>query len=209
MRILVVDDHDIVRRGLRELLAEEFPNAQVDEKRSAEEVMESVQQRAYDLVVLDISLPGRGGLDVLKELHAQEPDLRVLVLSQHAEEDYAVRALRAGAKAYLSKRSASEELVRAVRKVLGGGTYVSESLAVRLAESLQVDRTRPIHEALSDRELQVLRLIANGKAVKEIAAELSLSEKTVSTYRTRILEKLDMKGNAELMRYALRAGLVE
>lgn len=209
MRILVVDDHFIVRRGLRELLVEEFADALIDERVSGEEAIEAVRGESYDLVVLDVSLPGRGGLDALKDIHAHRPGLPVAMLSQHPEEEYAIRALKAGAKAYLTKRAASEELVEAVHKVLDGGTYVTESLAARLADSLDVDRTKPLHEALSDRELQVLRMLASGRAVKEIAAELSLSDKTVSTYRTRVLHKLELKSTAELIRYALRAGLVE
>lgn len=209
MKFLIVDDHAIVRRGIHELLAEEFPEAHFDERATGEEAIEASGSGAYDVVVLDISLPGRGGLDALKAIRADKPQLPVIVLSQHTEEEYAIRAFRAGARAYLTKRSAPEDLVRAVKTVVDGGTYVTASVAAHLVTSLEVERGKPPHEALSDRELQVLRMIAGGRAVKEIASELSLSEKTVSTYRARVLEKLEMKSNAELMRYALRVGLVD
>jgi DNA-binding NarL/FixJ family response regulator len=209
MRILLADDHAIVRRGLRELLCEEFPTAYCEEAATGEDAVQLFSRHSFDLVVLDISMPRRGGLDALKELQAHRPHVPVIVLSQHGEEQYAIRALRAGARAYLTKGNAPEELVRAARKVLGGGSYVTESLAEQLAGSLAIDRQKPPHESLSDRELQVLRMLASGKSVKEIAGELSLSEKTVSTYRSRVLEKMQMTSNAQLMRYALRAGLVE
>jgi two-component system invasion response regulator UvrY len=209
VRFLIVDDHALIRRGSRELLSEAFPEAQFEEAGTGEDALGLVGRLPFDLAILDISMPRRGGLDALKEMHERVPQLPVLVLSQHGEEQYAIRALRAGARGYLTKNSAPEELVRAARKILGGGKYVSESLAERLADSLAVDHAKPLHATLSDRELEVLRFLASGQAVKEIAAELSLSEKTVSTYRTRVLEKLDMKSNAELMRYALRVGLVE
>jgi DNA-binding NarL/FixJ family response regulator len=209
MRVLLADDHALVRRGLRELLTDAFPEAQCAEAATGEDAVEQAGRESFDLVILDISMPRRGGIDALRDLQARRPLLPVIVLSQHAEEQYAIRTLRAGAKAYLTKSSAPEELISAARKVLSGGRYVSQSLAEHLAGSLDIAPDRPLHDALSDRELQVLRMLAAGKAVKEIAVELSLSEKTVSTYRTRILEKMRMSGNAELMRYALRVGLVE
>jgi len=209
MRVLIVDDHAIVRRGSRELLAEAFPEAEFEDAETGEDAIGIVERVTLDLVILDISMPRRGGMDALKEIAARKPGLPVLVLSHHAEEQYAIRALRAGARGYVTKDSAPEELIRAAQKVLGGGKYVSLALAERLADSLSSDPSKALHEELSDRELQVLCMLAMGKAVKEIAGELSLSEKTVSTYRARILEKMKMSTNAELMRYALRVGLVE
>ena len=209
MRVLIVDDHAVVRRGSRELLAEAFPEAEFEEAETGEHAIGMVERMALDLVILDISMPRRGGLDALKEIEARKPGLPVLVLSHHAEEQYAIRALRAGARGYVTKDSAPEELIRAAQKALEGGKYVSSALAERLADSLSSDASKPLHESLSDRELQVLCMLAMGQAVKEIGRELSLSEKTVSTYRTRVLEKMKMTTNAELMRYALRVGLVD
>jgi len=209
MKVLIVDDHAIVRRGTRELLSEDYPDAEFAEAASGEEAVVLAEQTAYDLVVLDISMPGRGGMEALRELRQRGVKTPVLVLSQHAEEQYAIRTLRAGAQGYLTKESAPEELVHAARRILAGGKYITPSLAERLAESVGSDRVGAPHDALSDRELQVLRLIGAGKAVKDIAAELGLSEKTVSTYRTRVLEKMQMQSNAELIRYAMRVGLVE
>jgi len=207
-RFLLVDDHALLRRGLRELLGDELPNAAFDEAATGPEALEQAGKSRYDLVILDLSLPGRDGLDVLKELLLSIPEQLVLVLSVQAEEQYAVRALRAGAMGYVTKETAPEELSKAVLKVLAGGKYVSARLAERLATNL----ARPagaLHESLSDRELQVLCRLGAGKSVKEIGAELSLSEKTISTYRTRILEKMCMKTTAELVRHALLNGLVE
>jgi two-component system invasion response regulator UvrY len=209
MKFLLADDHGVVRRGVRELLAEEFADAQFDEAVTGEDAIELVERHRFDLVVLDVSMPRRGGIDALKDLQKRAPQLPVIMLSHHAEDQYAIRALRAGARAYLTKDCAPDELIRAARKVLAGGKYVTASLAEALADSLDVEHDKPQHESLSDRELQVLRMLASGKAVKQIGAELCLSEKTVSTYRARLLEKMQMTSNAELMRYALRAGLVE
>ena len=206
---LLVDDHALLRRGLRELLGEEFPGAVFEEAASGSEALDQVNHHALSLVILDLTIPGRDGLEVLKELREHHPRLPVLVLSVHAEEQYAIRALRAGAVGYITKESAPEELCKAVRKVLDGGRYVSSSLAEKLAANLSTRDGRPLHESLSDRELQVLRMLAFGQSVKEIGVSLSLSEKTISTYRTRLLEKMTMKSNADLMRYALRAGLVD
>jgi DNA-binding NarL/FixJ family response regulator len=207
-RFLLVDDHALLRRGLRELLVDELPDARFGEAASGPEALDQVRKSHYDLVILDLSLPGRDGLDVLKEMLVSVPGQLILVLSVRAEEQYATRALRAGAMGYLTKETAPEELSKAVRKVLGGGKYVSSLLAERLATNLS-SPTGPLHESLSDRELQVLCRLGAGKSVKEIGAGLALSEKTISTYRTRILEKMQMKSNAELVRYTLQAGLVE
>jgi two-component system invasion response regulator UvrY len=208
-RFLLVDDHALLRRGLRELLGEEFPGAEFDEAASGPLAIEQVKKTPFSLLVLDLAIPGRDGLDVLKEVHQLIPRMPVLVLSVHAEEQYAIRALRAGAVGYITKESAPEELCKAVRRVLEGGKYVSASLAEKLATNLSTHDGSPLHESLSDRELQVLRMLAFGKSVKDIGGELALSEKTISTYRARLLEKMTMKTNADVMRYALRAGLVE
>jgi DNA-binding NarL/FixJ family response regulator len=209
MNVLVVGDHAIVRRGIRELIAEAFPDASVSEATNANDVLSRLDPWPWHLVILDIAMPGRGGMDALPQIHQAHPDTPVLVLSAHAEEQYAIRALRAGAVGYLTKDSATEELVLAVRKVLAGGTYVSASLAEHLARGLRNADGRPVHETLSDREFQVFRMLAAGKAVTQIAVELSLSDKTISTYRARVLEKLGMSSNAELVRYALAAGLID
>ncbi|HEY8141955.1 MAG TPA: response regulator transcription factor [Kofleriaceae bacterium] len=208
-RFLLVDDHSIVRRGLRDLLAEEFAGAEFGEAASGPEALALVARQPWSLMVLDVSIPGRDGLDVLEEVHALHPQTRVLVLSGHDEEQYAMRALRAGASGYVSKDTAPDELCRAVHKVLAGGRYVSSALAEKLADQLARPGERAPHELLSNREMQVLKLLARGRSVKDIGAELSLSEKTISTYRTRILEKMNLKSNAELMRYALKTGLVD
>ena len=205
IRILIIDDHTIVHRGLRQIVAEEPDIVVTGEARTGHEGLELAQTQPCELVVLDISMPGRGGLDVLKELKQVRPNLPVLVLSMYPEEQYATRALRLGASGYMTKESAPEELIGAIRRVVAGGRYVSASLAETLAGRLAADRQseRPLHESLSDREYHVLRLIASGKTVTEIAEELTLSVKTISTYRSRVLEKMGMKTNAELTHYAV------
>jgi two-component system invasion response regulator UvrY len=209
--ILLVDDHAVVRRGLRELLGEEFPSAEFGEAASGAEALAQISKRPWGLVILDVSLPGRDGIEILKEALALRPGVPIMMLSVHAEDQYAIRALRAGAAGYVTKETATEDLTAAVRKVLQGGKYVSPKLAEQMAAALATrdGTTRLPHEGLSDRELQVLRMLAVGKSVKEIGVDLSLSEKTISTYRARIIAKMNMRSNAELMRYALRAGLVE
>jgi len=208
-RILVADDHEIVRRGLKDMLADAFPRAEVGEARDSREALQRVREQDWDALLLDINMPGRSGLDVLVEVRQLRPKLPVLVLSAYPEEDYAVRSLKLGAAGYLTKQSASDELLVAIRKVLAGGKYVTASLAEKLAASLGGDLRDEPHAALSNRELQVLRMIAAGKTVKEIASELSLSEKTVGTYRTRISEKMGLGTNVELTRYAMRHGLAD
>lgn len=207
----MVDDHAVVRRGLRELLGEEFPSAEFGEAASGAEALARLAARPWGLVILDVSLPGRDGLEILKEALALRPGIPIMMLSVHGEDQYAIRALRAGAAGYVTKETAAEDLTAAVRKVLQGGKYVSPRLAEQMAAALSTrdGTTRLLHEGLSDRELQVLRMLAVGKSVKEIGADLALSEKTISTYRTRIIGKMKMRSNAELMRYALRAGLVD
>ncbi|HTA20151.1 MAG TPA: response regulator transcription factor [Polyangia bacterium] len=209
--ILLVDDHAVVRRGLRELLGEEFPSAEFGEAASGAEALAQIAKRPWGLVILDVSLPGRDGLEILKEALALRPGVPIMMLSVHAEDQYAIRALRAGAAGYVTKETAAEDLTAAVRKILQGGKYVSPRLAEQMVAALATrdGTTQLLHEGLSDRELQVLRMLAVGKSVKEIGLELALSEKTISTYRTRIIGKMKMRSNAELMRYALRAGLVD
>ncbi|NLI00408.1 MAG: response regulator transcription factor [Chthonomonadales bacterium] len=207
--VLIVDDHAVVRRGLKQILADALVGSTIDEAGNAEEALGKVLKKSYDLVVLDISLPGRSGLEVLRDIKYQQPGLPVLVLSVHPEDQMGIRILKAGASGYLNKDSAPEDLVKAVTKVLEGGRYVSPTLAERLVLDIQTDSGKPPHETLSDREFEVLCAIARGKAVSEIARDLSLSVKTVSTYRTRILEKMQMKTNAELTHYAVRQGLVD
>jgi two-component system, NarL family, invasion response regulator UvrY len=208
-RVLIADDHAIVRKGLVQILTECPDTFVVDEAASGEEALRQTEDNNYDLVLLDISMPGKGGLDVLKELKGHTPDLPVLILSIHPEEQYAVRALRAGASGYLTKGSAADELTAAIRKVLAGGKYISSSLAEKLAFGLVGEAEKPLHGTLSDREYQVMRMIASGKTPRAIAEELTLSVKTVSTYRGRLLRKMRMKSNAELTHYAIQNSLVE
>ena len=208
LRILLVDDHVALRRGVREILTQQLPGAEFGEADSGSAALDMVREQSWNLVILDLSMPDRHGLEVLKESRALCPGLPVVVLSMHGEEQYAVRALRAGAAGYVTKESAAEDLTRAVHKALAGGRYVSPSIAERLA-AVVASENRPPHDALSDRELQVFLLLALGKSVKEIGVTLALSDKTVSTYRARILDKMRMHSNGELMRYALRVGLVD
>jgi DNA-binding NarL/FixJ family response regulator len=209
MRILIADDHAVVRHGIRQILADEFRRAVFGEACDAREALARIWKEVWDVVVLDITMPGGSGLEVLGEIKKSRPNLPVLVLSMHPENQFAVRVLRRGASGYMTKESAPAELVSAIKKVIAGGRYVSAALAEKLASYLNADTQKPPQELLSDREFQVLRLIASGKAVSEIAKELSLSVKTISTYRARILEKMGMKNNAELMYYAIQHRLVE
>ena len=210
MKILIADDHAIVRRGLREILEEHFPDCEVGEAADADATLTQAEGGDWDLLLLDLSMPGRSGLDLLHHLRATRPKLPVLVLSVHPEEQYGLRVIRAGAAGYLNKEAAPEELVTAVRRVVAGGKYVGPALAEQLASSLQgggPPDAEP-HQRLSDREFQVLARIGQGRSVKEIAGELALSEKTVSTYRARVLEKLGLHTTADLIRYAHSHGLV-
>ena len=208
IRILIADDHIVVHRGLQQILGDEPDMSVMGEAHNAQEVLALVRKQDWDLVVLDISMPGRSGLDIIEELKQERPKLPVLILSMHPEDRYAVRALRAGAAGYLTKESAPEELVKAIRKVVTGRRYVSSSLAEKLACVLSTDTGGPLHETLSNREYQVLCMIGSGKSVGAIAAELSLSVKTISTYRARILEKMALKNNVELIHYAIQNRLV-
>jgi DNA-binding NarL/FixJ family response regulator len=209
MRILIADDHAMFRRGLRETLLEAFPRVSFGEAKTAAETVEFVRHHHWDVVILDISMPGKSGLDILDDVKRLRPRTPVLLLTMHPEQQYARRALKAGAAGYLTKDSVPDELKNAIKKIIVGGRYVSATLAEKLAVDLRQGAELPVHELLSGREFQVLRMLASGKTVKEMAEELSLSVKTVSTYRGRILEKTGMKTNADLIRYALEAQLVD
>jgi len=209
LRILVADDHAIVREGLKQILAETSDIVVGGEASDGNQALNQARTAAYDLVLLDIAMPGMNGLEVLKQLKSERPDLPVLMLSMYPEEQFAVRTLKAGASGYLTKQSAPSELIAAIRKVCNGGKYVTSSLAESLAVYLESDSDRPPHELLSDREYEVMLMIASGKTVKMIAEELSLSVKTISTNRSRALGKMGMKTNAELTYYAIKHGLVQ
>lgn len=209
MKILLVDDHEIVRRGLKELLTEEFPKAVFGEANTVPQAREMIVQKEWDLVLLDINLPGGSGLDLLLELRQLCPQATALVLSSYPEEEFALRSFKLGAAGYLTKASVADEMLTAVKKVLSGGKYVSAALAENIATALGRGLDQELHETLSGRELEVLRLVATGRTIKEIAADLSLSDKTIGTYRSRISEKLGVSTNVELTRYALKHRLVE
>ncbi len=209
IKIIIADDHAIVRKGLRQIVEETPDMVVTDEASNCHEVIEKVRKGQFDVVILDLTMPGRGGVDTLKEIKAEKPNLPVLVLSVHPEEQYAMRVLKAGAAGYVNKESAPVELIEAIRKVASGRKYISATLAESLALNLESDFEKPIHELLSDREFQVMCKIALGKTMTDIANELNLSIKTISTYRTRILEKMNMKSNAEIARYAIKNGLVD
>jgi DNA-binding NarL/FixJ family response regulator len=197
------------REGLKRIIGDSPDLIVAGEASTGIEVLDKARKEEFDIVVLDISMPGMTGLDVLKQLKTERPELPVLILSAHPEEQYAVRVLKAGASGYLTKESASDELIAAVQKIAAGRKYVTASLAEKLACEIENDMEKPLHETLSDREYQVLLMIASGKTVSQIGNELSLSVKTVSSYRTRILEKMRMKTNAELMHYAMKCHLPE
>jgi two-component system invasion response regulator UvrY len=209
IRVLVADDHAVVRRGLKEVLEESSDIRVVGEASNAQEAMERVKEGAWDVVVLDINLPGRSGLDLLEDIHALRPNLPVLILTIYSEQQYALRALKSGAAGYLTKETAPERLAEAVHKVVGGGRYVTPTLAERLASMVRSGFEGAPHDQLSEREFRVFRLLAAGKTVSQIAGTLHLSVKTISTYRARTLEKLGLATNAELTQYAVRNGLVE
>jgi len=208
LRILIADDHTVVRKGLRQILLDEFPTAEIDEVADAEELIKKVMAAKWDVVVSDLSMPGRSGLDALQQIKISHPDLPVLILSIHPEEQYALRALKSGASGYLSKDTAPDELVKAVQKVLLGKKYISQSIAEKLANTFSSDAVMNPHENLSDREFDVMKLLANGKSVSEIAEMLSLSVTTVSTYRARVMVKMDLKSNSDLTKYAIENKLL-
>jgi DNA-binding NarL/FixJ family response regulator len=204
-----VDDHETVRRGLREIFADAFPKMEAGEATNSREALELMMAQDWDLILLDISIPGHGGLMVLEEMKRLRPHIPVLVLSAYSEEEFAIRSLKLGAAGYLNKSQCSDDMVTAVKKAMSGGKYVTAALAEKLAFNLGGSSLRAPHEMLSSRELQVLQMIAQGKAIKEIAAELALSEKTVGTYRSRIATKMDLSTNVALTRYALKHLLVD
>lgn len=208
LRILIADDHAVVRKGLRQILTEEFLSAHIVDVTDADELFRRVLKDEWDIIITDISMPGRSGLEVLQQIREHYPKLPVLVLSVHPEDQYAIRVMRAGASGYLNKESASEELVKAVHRVLLGKKYITPELAEKLAETLDQDAQRLPHENLSDREFEVMRQLAAGASISEIADRLSLSPTTVSTYRARILTKMNAKTNADLTRYAMEHNLM-
>lgn len=207
--ILIVEDHAIVRRGLKEIITDAYPKAVFGEAIDSAGGLQEFHRGKWDVVLLDINIPGRGGLDVLEDIRRTDPQARVLIVSAFPEEEFAVRAFKLGAAGYLSKNQATDELVEAVKTILAGRKYVTASLAQRFADALSGETGGAPHETLSPRELQVLRLVAAGKTGKQIAAELALSEKTVDTYRARIAEKTGLATNVELTRYAFQHGLTQ
>jgi len=210
INILIADDHAVVRQGLKQIITDNEDMTVTGEAENAREVLQFVGKENFNVIILDITMPGgKSGLDLLPEIKELRPNAKVLILSMHAEEQFAIRALKSGASGYITKQSAPTELVKAIRKVQSGGKYISQSIAEQLAFFLSDETNKPLHEKLSDREFQVLRMIATGKILREIADELFISEKTVSTYRARILEKMNMKRNAELIRYAVQNKLIE
>ncbi len=208
MRILIADDHDTVRRGLKEILLEEFPKAHISAVNDGTELIRNARKESWNIIISDLTMPGKNGLETLKQLKEEFPKIPVLILSMHPEYLYAIRALRAGAAGYLSKDSAAEELVNAVRMILNGRKYITTAVAEKLAENLEQDSTKELHEVLSDREFDILKLIASGNTVSEIGTMLSLSVSTVSTYRARILIKMKLRSNADITQYAMQNNLV-
>ncbi len=209
LKVLIADDHAVVRQGLMQILGEMTEAVEADEAASGPEALAKVWEKDYDVALLDVSMPGMTGLDVLKELRSGKPRLPVLMLSMHSEEQYAVRALKAGASGYLTKASTPEELITAIRKIAKGQKYVTASLAEKLVDYMDSGTDRAPHECLSDREYEVMCKLASGTTVTEIAKALSLSVKTISTYRTRILEKMNLKTNAQLTFYAMENHLID
>lgn len=209
MRILIADDHAIVRRGMKQLLMEQYPFARIGEASNVEELIsEIIAHKDWDVVVCDMNMPGRSGLDAIMQIKEIAPGLPVLIMSMYPEDQYALRVLKSGAAGYLTKETIHDDIVRAIETVIRGKRYITLSLAEKLAESVNSESGKPLHEVLSDREFDVFKLLASGKTITEIATQLSLSSTTVSTYRSRIMEKMKMKSNAELARYAIEARLI-
>jgi len=208
MKILVADDHAIVRKGLKQILLDEYPFGEIEECSNTEELLSKAIDGRWDVIISDISMPGRSGLDALHQIHEAHPRVPVLILSMHPEEQYAIRALKAGASGYCSKDLAHDELVNAVRRVLSGRKYITPTLAETLATQLEQETQAEPHKCLSDREFEVFKLLAAGKAVSEIAEGLRLSATTISTYRSRVLSKMNLKTNSDLTRYALENKLI-
>jgi two-component system, NarL family, invasion response regulator UvrY len=209
IKIIIADDHSVVRQGLKQIISEISDMEISDEAENGNELFQKVLKKHYDIIVLDIKMPGTNVIDLIKNIKLHKPHVPILVLSMYPEEQYAVRVLKAGASGYLTKESAPRDLVSAIQKISSGGKYISAKLAEQLADQLGDDGDKPKHETLSDREYQVFRMISSGKSVKGISEELNLSEKTVSTYRSRVLQKMDLKNNAELTHYAFKHGLVD
>ena len=209
IRVLIIDDHPIVRQGIKQVLDDCYDIKVVDEACEGNELIKKIVEKDYDVILLDISLPGRNGLELLREIKSLKPKLHVLMLSMYPEEQYAIRALKLGASGYVVKSSVSDELISAIRKAAQGKKYITPSLAEKLAFNIDVDTDKPLHYNLSDRELEVMCLLASGKTLSNIANELSLSSKTISTYRERIMEKMGIKNTAEIIRYAIKNKLVE
>jgi two-component system, NarL family, invasion response regulator UvrY len=208
MRILIADDHAIVRRGLAEILLEAWPSAEIRQVEDADRLLQQALEGSWDVVISDLMMPGRSVLETLQQIRQYHPQLPVLILSIFPEEQYATRVFKAGASGYINKDAAPTELVKAIQRIMQGRKYITATVAEKLASDLNVDKERPPHEALSDREFHVMKLLAAGKSITEIAVQLSLSPTTISTYRSRIMEKMKMKANAELARYALENGLI-
>jgi DNA-binding NarL/FixJ family response regulator len=209
IRVVLADDHTIVREGLKQLLGAAGDLQVVGEASDGHEALKAVRERDFEVLVLDMSMPGKSGIELIKQVRAEKPKLRILILTMHEEHQYAVRAIRAGAAGYLTKESASAELVTAIRKVAGGGAYISSEVAEQLALGAMPDAQGPPHAALSDREFQVFRLIAEGKSISDIAQRLSLSAKTVSTHKANLMQKMSLDTTGDLIRYAIAHGLVE
>ncbi|HSV84958.1 MAG TPA: response regulator transcription factor [Levilinea sp.] len=208
LKILLADDHAVVRRGVKQIIAEALAQVTFGEAQNVHELLKLIGSERWNIVVLDLNMPGGNGLEALKQIKHDQPQLPVLILTMFSEDQYAMRTIRAGAAGYLNKESAPEELVQAIRQILRGGKYISAAVADELVLYALDEDDQPLHKHLSDREYQVLSLIASGKEIKEISSELALSVKTVSTYRARLLEKMNMKTNAELTYYAIKNGLV-
>lgn len=209
IRILIADDHPIFRQGLKQTLSDEPGMIVSCEAQNSQETLEFVRKHELDVVVMDMTMPGRGGIDLLKELKHVRPKLPVLILSMHPENQYAVRAIKAGAAGYMTKEAAAFELVGAIRKIVKGKRYITPAVAEQLALQVETETGRPLHETLSDREYQVMLMIASGKTAGKIAEELSLSVKTIDTYRSRILDKMGMKSNAEFVHYCIKNNLLD
>lgn len=208
LRILIADDHAIVRRGLRQLLLEAYPSAYIEESGDAESLVNQAIKSSWDVIICDLSMPGRSGLDALRQIKQTMPSVPVLIMSMHPEEQYAVRVLKAGASGYLGKDYIHEDLIRAVQTVINGRRFITPVVAEKLVEAFDRDQDRDLHESLSDREFDVFKLLAAGRSVTEIANRLSLSITTVSTYRSRIMDKMQMRSNADLTRYAIEKSLI-
>ena len=208
IRILIADDHAVVRKGLKQIIIDEFPSATIIEVSDVESLIMQVIKEDWDVIICDISMPGRSGVDALEQVKQVKPEIPVLMMSMHPEDQYALRVLKAGASGYLNKSSIHEDLIKAIHTVRIGRKYITPSIAEKLAGALNAPSGKQLHETLSNREFEILKMIASGKSISDIATQLSLSATTVSTYRSRILEKMSMRSNADITRYALENGLI-